>query len=120
MEKEKYNFYLPYWETNLLRHCLDVMHIEKIICDKVLYTLLDDPKKSKDNLKARKVLKEMGIRKELWPYDKGRFRPSIFLVIKSKEKNFLAKRKKMLNCLMDTQEIFQGVLNTTEYIIIKY
>jgi len=21
-------FYLPYWETNLLHHCLDVMHIE--------------------------------------------------------------------------------------------
>jgi len=45
-------FDLPYWETNLLRHCLDVMHIEKNVCDNVLYTLLNDPKKSKDNIKA--------------------------------------------------------------------
>jgi len=29
MEKEKYFFLPSYWETNLLRHCLDVMHIEK-------------------------------------------------------------------------------------------
>jgi len=66
-------FNLPYWETNLLHHCLDVMHIKKNVCDNVLYTLLNDPTKSKDNLKARKVLKEMGIKKELWPDDKGRF-----------------------------------------------
>jgi len=35
-------FYLPYWETNLLRHCLDVMNIEKNVCDNVLYTLHND------------------------------------------------------------------------------
>jgi len=65
------------------------MHIDKSVCDNVLYTLLDDPKKSKDNLKARKVLKEMGIRKELWLDDKGRFLPSIFSLSKAKKKNFL-------------------------------
>jgi len=41
------------------------MHIEKNVCDNVLYMLLDDLKKSKDNFKARKVLEETGIRKEL-------------------------------------------------------
>ncbi|XP_068495089.1 uncharacterized protein [Phaseolus vulgaris] len=87
-------FELPYWRTNLLRHCLDVMHIEKNVCDNVLYTLLNDPKKSKDNLKARKVLKEMGIRKELWPNDKGRFRPSVFSLSKTKKKTFLRTLKK--------------------------
>jgi len=81
-------FYLPYWETNLLRHCLDVVHIEKNVCDNVLYTLLNDPKKSKDNLKSRKVLKEMGIRKELWADDKGRFRPTLFTLSKEKKKYF--------------------------------
>jgi len=50
----------------------------KNVYDNVLYTLLDDPKKSKDNLKAQNVLKEIGIRKELWLDDKGRFWLSIF------------------------------------------
>jgi len=58
------------------------MHIKKNVCDNVLYMLLDDPKKSKDNLKARKVLKEMGITKDIWPNDKGRSRPSIFSLSK--------------------------------------
>ncbi|RDY06303.1 hypothetical protein CR513_09720, partial [Mucuna pruriens] len=44
-------FNLPYWKDNLLRHNLDVMHIEKNICDNVLYTLLKDDK-SKDHLQA--------------------------------------------------------------------
>ena len=59
-----------------------------------LYTFLNDPKKSKDNLEARKVLKEMGIRKELWADDKGRFRPSIFFIVKSKEKDTFANIEK--------------------------
>jgi len=50
--KKVYCLTLTYWETNLLRHCLDVMHIEKNVCDNVLYTFLNDPTKSKDNLKS--------------------------------------------------------------------
>ena len=62
-----------------------LMHFEKKnVCDNVLYTLLNDLKKSKDNLKVRKVLKEMGIKKELWLNDKGRFRPSVFSLPKTK------------------------------------
>ncbi|XP_072052067.1 uncharacterized protein [Arachis hypogaea] len=37
----------------------DVMHIEKNVFDNVLYTLLNETGRSKDNLKARKDLKEM-------------------------------------------------------------
>ncbi|XP_058726290.1 uncharacterized protein LOC131597620 [Vicia villosa] len=64
-------FELPYWEFNLLRHNLDFMHIEKNVCDNVLYTFLNDMNKSKDNLNARKDLQEMGIRLDLWPNEKG-------------------------------------------------
>ena len=38
--------------NQLIGHCLDVMHIEKNFSDHVLYTLLNDPTKSKDNLKV--------------------------------------------------------------------
>jgi hypothetical protein len=33
-------FRLPYWKDNLLRHNLDVMHIEKNVMDNILGTIL--------------------------------------------------------------------------------
>ncbi|CAN0918292.1 hypothetical protein LINGRAHAP2_LOCUS30786 [Linum grandiflorum] len=68
-------FCLPYWEYNLVRHNLDVMHIEKNVCDNILNTILDIDGKSKDNLKARLDLQEMGIRSDLHPIEvsNGRF-----------------------------------------------
>ena len=51
----------------MLRHNLNVMHIENNVFDNLTYTLLDDKNKSKDNLNARKDLREMGIRSDLWP-----------------------------------------------------
>ena len=67
MEKEIHIFDLPYWATNKLRHNLDVMLIEKNICDSVLGTLLDILGKSKDHINYRYDLYEMGIRKDLQP-----------------------------------------------------
>ncbi|XP_072080869.1 uncharacterized protein [Arachis hypogaea] len=51
----------------MIRHNLDVMHIEKNIVDSIIGTLLDIPRKTKDHAKARYDLKEMGIRKNLHP-----------------------------------------------------
>lgn len=50
-----------------MHHNLDVMHIEKNVCDNLIYTLLGLGKKSKDNVEARLDLKEMKIRPSLWP-----------------------------------------------------
>ena len=58
-------FDLPYWKTLKLRHNLDVMHIEKNICDNVIGTLLSVDGKNKDTDKARLDLEDMRIRKEL-------------------------------------------------------
>lgn len=58
-------FELPYWKTLKLRHCLDVMHIEKNIFDNLIGTLLGVDGKSKDTEKARRDLEDMRIRKEL-------------------------------------------------------
>ena len=44
---------LPYWRTHLIRHNLDVMHIEKNVFDAVFGTLMDLKEKSKDSLKSR-------------------------------------------------------------------
>jgi hypothetical protein len=44
---------LPYWPDLLIRHNLDVMHIEKNVFDNVWNTVMDIPKRTKDNAKAR-------------------------------------------------------------------
>jgi hypothetical protein len=56
---------LPYWSSLKLRHNLDVMHIEKNICDNLLGTLLDISGKTKDTIKARLDLADMNIKSEL-------------------------------------------------------
>jgi hypothetical protein len=56
---------LPYWSSLKLRHNLDVMHIEKNICEYILCTFLGIAGKSKDNLNSRLDLEDMGIRKHL-------------------------------------------------------
>ncbi|XP_057771556.1 uncharacterized protein LOC130992829 [Salvia miltiorrhiza] len=64
--KKSIMFELPYWSKLLMRHNLDVMHIEKNVCDNIIGTLLNDPYKSKDTPNARLDLQDLNIRKELW------------------------------------------------------
>ncbi|XP_074325524.1 uncharacterized protein LOC141663604 [Apium graveolens] len=66
-KKKSIFFDLPYWKHNISRHNLDVMHIEKNVCDKVLGTLLNIAGKTKDHIAARLDLQELGIRKVLHP-----------------------------------------------------
>jgi hypothetical protein len=47
------------------------MHIEKNVMDNIIGTLLDMKGKTKDNLKARKDLRKMGLRPELHPITKA-------------------------------------------------
>jgi hypothetical protein len=50
--KKSIFFELPYWSSLLIRHNLDVMHIEKNICESILGTLLELEGKCKDGEKA--------------------------------------------------------------------
>ncbi|XP_071679018.1 uncharacterized protein [Lolium perenne] len=56
---------LPYWEDLKLRHNLDVMHIEKNICDNLLGTFMNIQGKTKDTVNSRLDLEDMGIRRDL-------------------------------------------------------
>ena len=58
---DKY-FLTPYWKCLFVRHCFDVMHIKKNVCDSIIRTLLNIPSKTKDGVKSRLNLVEMGIR----------------------------------------------------------
>ncbi|KAL4583030.1 hypothetical protein LXL04_007594 [Taraxacum kok-saghyz] len=63
--KKSIFYELKYWSSLPLKHNLDVMHIEKNVCDSLLGTLLMN-KNSKDTTYARDDLKDLGIRKEDW------------------------------------------------------
>jgi hypothetical protein len=56
-QKKSIFFELPYWSENLLRHNIDLMHLEKNFAENLIYMLFDIPKRTKDNAKARDDLK---------------------------------------------------------------
>ena len=70
-KKKSIFFQLPYWKTLILHHNLDVMHIEKNICNSIVGTLLSIDGKSKDNMDSRLDLQAMGIRDQLHPIERG-------------------------------------------------
>ncbi|KAK2363440.1 hypothetical protein QL285_088428 [Trifolium repens] len=92
-KKKSIFFGLPYWKDNCLRHNLDVMHIEKNVCDNVIFTLLNDSAKSKDNVNARRDLKRMIIRPELWPNESGKYPLAVYAMTNRGRKAFLATLK---------------------------
>ena len=70
--KKKSIFYqLLYWKALILHYNLDVMHIEKNICDSIVGTLLSIDGKSKDNMNSRLDLQAMGIRDQLHLIERG-------------------------------------------------
>ena len=80
---------LEYWKDLDLRHNLDVMHIEKNICDSIIGTLLNIEGKTKDTLKSRIDLTHLGIRKDLQVQDEGKPRdmaPVVYVLDKVKRK----------------------------------
>ena len=94
MWKKKSIFWeLPYWKHLQVRHCLDVMHIEKNVCDSIIGTLLNIPGKTKDGEKARQDMLKMGIRKELAPVEKGKriYLPPACYTLSKKEKTSLCE-----------------------------
>ena len=47
---------LPYWKDHLVRHCLDMMHVEKNVFDNIIHIVMNS-NQTKDNEKARMDLK---------------------------------------------------------------
>ncbi|CAL9018327.1 unnamed protein product, partial [Prunus brigantina] len=66
-KKKSIFFDLEYWKYLHVRHVLDVMHIEKNVCDSIIGTLLEIPGKNKDGIAARLDLLNMGVKTDLQP-----------------------------------------------------
>ena len=54
-------FDLLYWSNLDVRHCIDVMHVEKNVYDNVIDTFLKIKGKRKDGLNTREAIVKMGI-----------------------------------------------------------
>ena len=57
---------MDYGHTPLLPHNLDVMHIEKNICESILGTLPELEAKNKDTISARLDLQQLNMWKDYW------------------------------------------------------
>jgi hypothetical protein len=71
-----------------VRHNLDVMHIEKNICESILGTLLGINDKTKDSEKARLDMQHLGIKKDQHPViknDKYSLPPSMYSLARSRK-----------------------------------
>jgi hypothetical protein len=82
---------LPYCKDLEVRYLIDVMHVEKNVCESLLGTLLNMDGKTRDHGHARADLKKMGIRTELWLDDsvKGMELPtSCITLLKHENKEF--------------------------------
>ncbi|KAL1223467.1 hypothetical protein V5N11_003525 [Cardamine amara subsp. amara] len=69
---------LPYWKDHLLRHNLDVMHIEKNFFDNIMHTILNVLGKTKDSKNSRLDLPAICKRSELHITDDGEIPFPIF------------------------------------------
>jgi len=61
LKKKSIFFYLPYWSKLQVRHCIDVMHVKKNVCDNLIGTLLNIQGKTKDGVNAPLDVVEMKI-----------------------------------------------------------
>lgn len=86
-------FRLPYWEHLLVRHNLDIMHIEKNVCDNIVNTLLNVDRKSKDNLNSHLDLQSLGIKQDLHPIMQGTkvFLPPVAFSLSAHEKKLFCQ-----------------------------
>ena len=63
--KKSIFFNLPYWSRLLIRHELDVTHIEKNVCDNLVSMLLNIEGKTKNTTNAWLDLQDLKIRNDL-------------------------------------------------------
>ncbi|XP_019086325.1 PREDICTED: uncharacterized protein LOC109126887 [Camelina sativa] len=92
-KKRSIYFDLPYWKYLLVRYNIDVMHVEKNVSNALLAILMHSGK-SKDGLKARKDLEDIGIRSNLHAEIRGKrtYLPPAAYWLSKEEKRKLCRR----------------------------
>ena len=80
-----------------VRHNIDVMHVEKNVSDAIISIMMQNSK-SKDGVKSRKDLEDMGIRKNLHVQLKGKrtYLPHAAYWLKKDEKKKILQETKSI------------------------
>jgi hypothetical protein len=110
-KKQSIFWELPYWKDLNVCQSIDVMHIEKNVCESLLGTFLNMDGKIRDHRHARVDLKKMGIRSELWLNDsvKGTELPTSLITLSKHEKKefcrFLTNVKVPSSYLMNVSRL---------------
>ena len=92
-KKNSIFFYLECWKYLHVHHNLDVMHIEKNVCESIINALLNIPGKTKNGLNSRLDLMEMGLRCELGPMFESNqtyLPPACYTLSKVEKEGFLS------------------------------
>ncbi|XP_074356566.1 uncharacterized protein LOC141696305 [Apium graveolens] len=92
-KKKSIFFELEYWKFHHVRHCLNVMHVEKNVCDNLMWTLLNIRHKSEDSEASRRDMLDMGVRADLAPQvgeKKTYLPPSAFTLSKAEKRTMLS------------------------------
>ncbi|XP_055961459.1 uncharacterized protein LOC130015401 [Mercurialis annua] len=88
---------LPYWKTNVIRHNLDVMHIEKNVFDNGFNTVLNVPGKTKDTAKSRAELNGICDRPGLaQDQETGRYPKALYALDRDSKKILLEWIQKLM------------------------
>ncbi|KAL3839153.1 hypothetical protein ACJIZ3_023744 [Penstemon smallii] len=130
LKKRSIFFKLPYWETLKMRHNLDVMHIEKNVCDNVLGTLMSITGKTKDSKRARLNLMEKGLKPKLHLHGEGEYMPPASYTLSQDEKmlfcEFLSSIKfpdgfasNISRCVKEKEGTISGLKSHDCHIIIQ-
>lgn len=82
---------LTYWKTNLIRHNLDVMYIEKNVFDNIFNTVMNVKGKTKDNAKSIADLKIFCHRPELHQDESSKKYPKACYMLEKNAKEVLCK-----------------------------
>ncbi|XP_074318190.1 uncharacterized protein LOC141654985 [Silene latifolia] len=98
---------LPYWSKLLIRHNLDVMHIEKNFFDQLINTIMDVKGKTKDTKKTRKDLAVHCKRRKLHLHDNSKETMPHAPFVLSKE-----KRKVLCKWVTKSEHIKTDLIKT--------
>jgi len=87
-KKKSIFFELPYWSKLDVSHCIDVIQVEKNVCDSIIGTLLNIKGKTKDEINVCKDLVEIGVQFELQsqPHGKRMYLPPACHTLSKSEK----------------------------------
>ncbi|XP_017248523.2 uncharacterized protein LOC108219537 [Daucus carota subsp. sativus] len=91
-------FEFEYWKFHYVRHCLDIMQVEKNVCDSLIGTLLNLKFKYKDSEASRLDMMDMGVRTDLAPEQgvkKTYLPPSCFTLTKAEKRKVLKSLSSM-------------------------